>query len=264
MVSGKAPGATLTRGEATSVLKDFVQTIVESGPPTDAEWELAFQDEFDGESLNWDVWESQNGPSGHILSSRWPENAEVRDGTLRLITRKEQKGGQDWTSASVWVKRDVFMQAFGYWECRYRYAAAPGLNNAWWMNAFYDNNDGPRAFEIDINEGHYPNYINSTLHYREVTDGEVKTISDSKRYVAKEYLSADFHVYGLEWTPEDLVYYLDGEEIERKPSRNAQLPVYPWVSTAVLAWGGPITDRLDGKSMDVDWVRVWKKKPAGE
>jgi hypothetical protein len=29
-------------------------------------------------------------------------------------------------------------------------------------------------------------------------------------------------------------------------------------STAVLSWAGPVNDALDGKSMDVDWVRVWR------
>jgi hypothetical protein len=31
-------------------------------------------------------------------------------------------------------------------------------------------------------------------------------------------------------------------------------------STAVFRWAGPITDALDGKSMDVDWVRIWRRR----
>lgn len=29
-------------------------------------------------------------------------------------------------------------------------------------------------------------------------------------------------------------------------------------STAVLPWAGPITDALDSKGMDADWVRIYR------
>jgi hypothetical protein len=87
-------------------------------------WELAWSDEFDYPDQRLDErWESQNGPSGHILCSRWRENAVVADGTLRLINRKEKRGGQEWTSGSITSKRHF---QYGYFECRYRYAAADG------------------------------------------------------------------------------------------------------------------------------------------
>jgi len=34
--------------------------------------------------------------------------------------------------------------------------------------------------------------------------------------------------------------------------------------TAVMPWAGAATDALIGTSMDVDWVRVYKSKSAGE
>lgn len=250
----------LARGEAASILARWTRKIFAVGPPGGGGWEIAFEDRFEGDSLDWEVWGSQAGPSGHVLSSRWPENVEVRDGLLRLVTRREERGGQEWTSANIWVKPEVFSQAYGYWEARYRYAPATGLNNAWWMNAFY--RESERSFEIDINEGHYPNRVNMSLHYR--PEGETRTRSDQARHAARADLSSGFHVYGLEWTPEELVFYLDGQEIDRKPARNAQWPVSPRFSTAVMRWAGPVTDALDGASMDVDWVRVWRRRPADE
>ena len=45
---------------------------------TTGSWYLAWNDEFDYEDSTLDhAWESQNGPSGHILCSRWRENARV-------------------------------------------------------------------------------------------------------------------------------------------------------------------------------------------
>lgn len=124
-------------------------------------WQLIWNDEFDYPNENLDAfWYSANGPRPGILSSRWRKNAVVSDGTLKLNYIKETLGGQDWTAGSIWTKQDF---KYGYFECRFRYAAAPGTNNSFWLIS-------PKAppigkqFEIDINEGHYPNEINTNLH----------------------------------------------------------------------------------------------------
>ena len=114
------------------------------------------------------------------------------------------------------------------------------------------------AFEIDICEGHYPNIANVSLHSAKNDQG-VKD-DNSKRHIADEDLSLDFHTYAIDWNEDEIVYYMDGVEIDRKKSYTAQRPVFPKLSTAVMTWAGPVTDNLDGKSMDVDYVRVYKKK----
>lgn len=125
-------------------------------------WELVWQDEFDYPNEDLDKhWESQNAPSHHILCSRWRENVVVKDGILHLINRKQQRGGQDWTSGSIWTRKKF---KYGYFECRYRYAEATGTNNSFWlMTRGADPTEGKR-FEIDINEGHYPNEVNTNIH----------------------------------------------------------------------------------------------------
>ncbi len=35
------------------------------------------------------------------------------------------------------------------------------------------------------------------------------------------------------------------------------------LSLAIIRWAGAVTDAIDGKSMDVDWVRVWQRRPQG-
>ena len=125
-------------------------------------WNLVWQDEFDAPDAKLDEqWESQNGPSGHILCSRWRENAKVANGTLKLINRKEKRGGQDWTSGSIWTRRTF---QYGYFECRYRYAAAEGTNNSFWLMTRGPKPKTGKSFEIDINEGHYPNEVNTNIH----------------------------------------------------------------------------------------------------
>ena len=125
-------------------------------------WKLTWSDEFDYSDRKLErKWVSQNGPSGHILSSRWRENAKVSGGTLKLINKKEKRGGQEWTSGNIWTKEHF---QYGYFECRYRYAAAEGTNNSFWIMTQGQQPYGKKAFEIDINEGHYPNEVNTNIH----------------------------------------------------------------------------------------------------
>lgn len=232
-------------------LKKTAPRDLRGGPPAPEHWELAFSDDFSGRQLDPQVWESAQGESwGSLLSARFPENAVVGDGLLRLVTRKEDRGGKHWTTAMISTRS--FRQQYGYWEARYRYAAASGLNQAFWMHA--RQKEKAQNFEIDVNEGHYPCIVNATLHQGGMP-------SQSKRYLAQYDLAADFHVYGCLWNAAEVAFYFDGQEIQRLPNTKGHLPVPVIFSTAVLPnWAGPVTDALDGKSMDVDWVKVWKMR----
>lgn len=226
------------------------EASVKGGPQDPAKWEITFSDDFNGDALDWNVWASSKNESwGSLLSSRWPENAVVKDGLLRLVTRKEKRGGKDWTTAFIWTKS--FKQKYGYWEARFRYAGAAGLNNAFWTTAGMGKKG--EGFEIDINEGHYPETVNMTLHQGGVP-------STSTQWRSRMDLSKDFHVYAVEWNEKEIIFYFDGREIARKSQIKAHIESPVMFSTAVLHWAGPITDALDGKSMDVDWVRVYRRK----
>ena len=73
-------------------------------------------------------------------------------------------------------------------------------------------------------------------------------------------LGHSFHVYGLEWNEKELIYYFDGQEIRRMENEicHGESPVR--LSLAIIRWAGAVTDAIDGKSMDVDWVRVWQRE----
>ncbi|AUP79711.1 glycoside hydrolase family 16 protein [Flavivirga eckloniae] len=227
-------------------------------------FKLVWQDDFDYKDKKLDKkWESQNGPSGHILCSRWRENAEVKDGILYLKNKKEQRGGQDWTSASIWTKKKF---KYGYFECRYKYAAAETTNNSFWLMT--KGKTQPKAgkrFEIDINEGHYPNEINTNVHNH--TDHVINEVGKKISIRDPEALtfegvdfSEEFHTYGLKWDENEMIFYLDGKEIRRIANTFcfSESPIF--LSLAIVEWYGTLTDAVDGTSMKVDYVRYYKKK----
>jgi len=129
---------------------------------TTQNWQLTWSDEFDYPNKDSDKnWVSKNGPSRHILSSRWRENAVVEDNLLFLNNKKETRAGQQWTSASIWTHKRF---KYGYFECRYMYAAAAATNNSFWLMSKDGNPTVGKKFEIDINEGHFPNEVNTNIH----------------------------------------------------------------------------------------------------
>ncbi|MCG6190494.1 glycoside hydrolase family 16 protein [Maribellus maritimus] len=233
--------------------------------PETKERELVWKDEFNyanrEELLK--VWESQNGPSGHILCSRWPENIEVGSGTVRLVNRKESRGGQDWTSASMWTRKDF---RYGYFECRYRYASETGTNNSFWLmtrSSASEPSTGKR-FEIDINEGHYPNEVNTNIHnWSDITvntDGKKTHPSFHKTFQFDQTdFSKDFHTFGLEWNEQELIYYLDGKEIRRAKNEFCHSPAPVLLSLAIITWAGEVSDEIDGTYMEIDYVKIFNK-----
>jgi len=122
-----------------------------------SQWRRTFVDEFNVDGLDEEKWESANQAYiGHILSSRWRENVEVKNGVLRLLTKKETRAGQNWTTGNIWSR--TFRQRYGYWETRIRYGMSTGLNNAFWLLTPRDK-DAPSRFEIDIIEGALPQQV---------------------------------------------------------------------------------------------------------
>lgn len=79
--------------------------------------------------------------------------------------------------------------------------------------------------------------------------------------------SLDFHVYGIEWTPNDARFTVDGvlmhtwsTQIDRlKLPQNILLTV--WASGAA-SWAGPIGTDTAPTSAQYDWIRVYSWKPT--
>lgn len=232
---------------------------------TTKSWHLAWSDEFNyADSLLDDNWESQNGSSSHILCSRWRDNAVVHDGILELIAKKESRGGQDWTAASLWTHKKF---RYGYFECRYKYAGAETTNNSFWLMTRGEEPQVGKRFEIDINEGHFPKIINTNIHNHTdhvVLNGKKSSIRNPESFnLEGDYetnFSDEFHTYGLEWNEQELVFYFDGKEIRRVKNEFCFSETPIWLSLALVKWYGTLTDDVDGKSMKVDYVRVYQQK----
>ncbi len=256
------PVNTATRAEATVMLQRFLEQVLWAGPvDTNKQWTLTFEDNFDGNALDTNVWVSENKENkwSAIFSSRYPENLEVKDGYLYMHTKKNNPDpSNEWSTGYIWTKE--FKQKYGYFEARYKYNDASGVNNAFWlMTDGQTNGLYPGEHEIDINEGHYPNRSTHNLHYYDKTK---ETRVDSGYAVdSRENYARDFHIFACEWTPEEIIFYVDGKETRRQSIKDTAMEDTESVvrfSTAVSTFAGKVTDALDGKAMIIDYVRVYQ------
>ncbi|NQU45252.1 glycoside hydrolase family 16 protein [bacterium] len=241
---------------------------ISAAPPDNAEWELTFEDEFNGDSVDWDVWVSQAGPRGGAhIEGRWPENNVVKDGFLYQVTKRENppRGAMEWSTAHIWTN---FTQQYGYFECRMKYGHY--LNNAFWLYRPPGQYPTPPFFEIDINEGHTPYEVTNNYHFYHIYEGDPppgQHYSSGHRVdvsdMVQKPLDEEFHLYACEWNEDIIVWYLDGQPTRVLRNPNSFAPADVRLSTvitgAALERDGMKLNDMEGVSMVTDWVRVYKK-----
>ncbi len=188
------------------------------------------------------------------------------NGHLAITARRENPANYDchygrceYTSGRI-LTAEKFSQTYGRFEARLKIPRGQGIWPAFWM---LGGNSWPTTGEIDImeNVGYEPNTVHGTVHGPGYSGGE--GIGGGRTLA--EPLSNAFHNYAVEWSPNLIVWYLDGAEYFRiTPS---DLGGDRWVfdhnffmilNVAVGGnWPGyPDASTQFPQTMLVDWVRV--------
>jgi len=210
-------------------------------------WTLSFSEEFGGTQVDANKWVIKDE------KDRLAKNVSVSDGILKLVTGRD---GKAWTGA--WLSTKRFRQKYGWFECSFRIAGASGLNNAFWLNTpperlALKDPTLPR-FEIDIVEAHYPREVAMNLH-----NWQGKHTGSGQKHMADVDLSKGFHTYAFEWTPKELNWYFDGKKIRTLANTLCHAEQEVLLSTKVAPFAGKASAALEGKSMDIDYVRIYRK-----
>jgi len=183
----------------------------------------------------------------------------VHDGILSIEARWTDRETRPhlWDMAyTSGLLTSTHSQTYGYFEISARLPAGRGLWPAFWLVGTGDHGD----CEIDIFEvlGHEPRRIYHTVRS---PDGP----TDGSEYLGVD-TSAGFHTYGLEWTPEALVIFVDGVETYRGPNRY-NVPMYMLVNLAVGGtWPGtPDASTPFPARMEIDYIRAYQRieEPQG-
>jgi beta-glucanase (GH16 family) len=111
--------------------------------------------------------------------------------------------------------------------------------------------------EIDIFEYHRrtPGIIYHTVHWGGYGDGHRQEGTE----IPVRGIDTGFHTFGLEWTPAEYIFYVDGWETSRTSTAVSRRPQYMILSTELTGWGGDPAQSIFPDAVLFDYVRVFKR-----
>jgi beta-glucanase (GH16 family) len=226
-------------------------------------YKLTFQDEFEGSSLDLAKWTPAD-PWGkernRELQAYVKDAFVVQDGLLRVQAEKRgafYAGKQRSFTSGMMTTYGKFSQQYGRFEIRCRVPKGKGMWPAFWL--LPDPLTWPP--EIDVLEilGHQPDKVYMTHHFR---NEEKKHGSHGGSWTGPDF-SSDFHQFAVEWSPKEIVWFVDGTERFRSEKTIPQAKMYLLVNLAVGGdWpGAPDEKTAFPSALEVDYVRVYEKLP---
>lgn len=261
------------------------------------EYELVWSDEFNGTELDRSKW-GYNWWEVERKGGYWHEDmVSVEDGNLVIRTEYldeplENYYYDKWHDSIDFdeykpgyytgVIRSNYEQCYGYFEVRCILPAAQGLWSAFWMmNGEVENVDGSGqdGTEVDIFESFYykdhwwgNDCVVSGIHYDGYGEGH-KGDSIGKTFIENDPYT-EYNTYGLEWTKDEYIFYLNGVETGRLSTGGvSQNPEYLILSCEVSGENGVASGDRNGAGVisktpggnwpaefKVDYVRCYQPK----
>jgi beta-glucanase (GH16 family) len=255
-------------------------------PPV-TQWNIVWDDEFNGTTINTNIWAFDIGsdcPDNcgwgnnelEYYTSR-TNNAYVDGaGLLHIVAQQESYDGYNYTSARLKTQGLYATPTYGRMEARIQIPRGQGIWPAFWMLGNNINSVGwPTCGEVDIMENIGKTSDQGTDH------GTIHGPQGSGDYnggagVGGTYtlpggaaLADNFHIYGVQWTPNQITWFMDNTNFFT--ATPASLPSGgTWVFTNSqffilnIAVGGNWPGNPDGttvfpQQMLVDYVRVYEQ-----
>jgi beta-glucanase (GH16 family) len=231
-------------------------------------YSLVWADEFDGPTLDGSKWVAEigtgNGGWGNNELQYYTtstNNVFIDTGYLNIVGRAESVGGANFTSSRI-KTQGLYDFQYGRVEARMKVPVGQGLWPAFWMLGSNITTVGwPLCGEIDVME-HVNNelIIHGTHHY----DYFGHTYDGGQAWAD----ASIFHVYSIEWTANEIIWFLDGVEFYQTdigPSSISKEEFHtPFFLLLNLAIGGNWPGSPNGTTtfpatMCVDYVRVYQE-----
>lgn len=231
-----------------------------------------WQDEFDGDAVDETKWQFVEGDGCDQDLCGWgngeeqwylADNARLEAGALH-ITGQRQRSNSRWYTSAKLTTQDRFATQYGRFEARMKIPKGDGFWPAFWMMP-KSSLRWPLAGEIDILEssGHTPEKVLGAVHFGQLWPNNVHY---SESILAPVPWTDDFHVYAVEWRPEEIRWFVNNKEYGRVTPED--IAPYPWVFDELpfylilnLALGGTLGGKIKMSDLPgeliVDYVRVY-------
>lgn len=251
-------------------IKWYFNTLKQKDFSEQKEWEITFEDDFDNPELDASKWMTgyywgktlmnDNYVLSHEKQFYCDGNISVRNGVVRLTTKKEQARGKSWNPAIGFLEKDFdytsalistgqsFRQKYGKFEAKVRFSGAYPIVNVFWMlgETILPQID---VFKTSKSKG---KELESGVHALKEKNKPESLLSSVKGAPFK----GQYFIYSLEWSENLLVWKINGKEVLRETKNVPNEPMYLTFCTTLPE--NPKSSLLPAY-MDIDWVRCYKK-----
>jgi beta-glucanase (GH16 family) len=207
---------------------------------------IKYQDDFN--TLNENFWKKHRGTFKTNLAYFHPNNVYVEDGKLVMKLENDKRRRNRFVGAQL-ISREKL--SYGYYEIRVKPVKCDGVMNAFFLMG----TTGEMGHEIDIEfMGRHSNELLTNYWDK---DGK----EFPKMVKLKFDASKDWHTYAFLWTPENIIWYVDGKEIRKVRRRIPDEPMHLYINLWVSVhkhWAGEVDKSLLPLEAYFDDFKIYK------
>lgn len=245
---------------------------------TGKEWKVVWSDEFDGAEIDTTKWTYDVGDWGwgnnelQYYTVHRSENARIEDGNLIIEAHKNDMDSP-WTSARL-TTRGKTAFTYGRIDILAKVPVEKGNWAAGWTlgDSYVDELSWPYCGELDIMESVGFELDDETgnglAHASLHCEAYYFKIGNQKTYVVDvENMNTEYHSYMIEWTPEYIKAFVDGNEYFHYDN-TGEPGSWPFDEPQNIilnlamggGWGGAqgMNEEVTSQKMIIDYVRVYE------
>lgn len=224
-------------------------------------YQLAWSDEFNDSAFDETKWNYRQGDDSRtfVKSYQQAANNSESGGLYHCHLKKETRGTKAYTAGGLITKKRF---RYGYYESKLKVPEGAGWHTSFWMMRYGAAPSGEtNHIELDVFENDSKNlYDYSANVHRWKPDPHV-AFGTKKVYTPS--LAADFHVFGCEFTPELINYFMDGVLVQSIDANQlGHCDVNIWLTSLGLCYGADVIDdsMLPAEAL-YDYVRYFELGP---
>ena len=233
-------------------------------------WQISFEENFESdESLNAN-WIKKYYWGDKLLNDSYSFNGELQYlsednvssemGTLQIETKKEAATGHVWNHEFGFVPAefdytsgiintgDSFRQKYGYFEAKAKFSKTKDITEAIWM----------------VSDNMVP-HLDIVKAGKKVSFGNIwENGTGPEQYekkLGRNKFTSGFYIFSLEWTPNHIIWRINGMEVARNMIDIPSEAMYLAISSTVYK---QLNENTLPSKFEVEWIKVYESKSLSE